>query len=123
MEFRKGDKVWNAGEGNGIVINVINVSDPGYYPILVKFERERIGSFTPEGRSLSDEDQRSLYHGHDCRVVGERIPVRKGKGWINYYYNSGFPWTSMVHSTKEDAEHKLFTGNMSGQTLEVEIDE
>lgn len=86
LDFRVGDKVWDIRHSNGYVIET---DEKIPYSILVEFGNNRnIGtkSYTSDGKTHRSDLFRSLYHGHDLKVVGEQTPKREV--WVNLWWDS-----------------------------------
>lgn len=86
LDFRVGDKVWDVRFGNGYVTEV---NHNLIYSVTVDFNNNgdiRTKRYTPDGKPYRDNPFKSLYHGHDLKVVGEQIPTREV--WANLWWNS-----------------------------------
>ena len=82
MEFKVGGKVWESGRGNGIVTSI---DDGGNrYPIEVDFDGNHDECYTLDGKRYDNHPYRSLFHGHNLKVVGEVVPV---ECWLIKYSN------------------------------------
>lgn len=81
LDFRVGDKVWDVAYGNGYVEKV---NHNLIYSVTVAFKSNTM-DYTSDGK-YHRGNFKSLYHGHDLKVVGEQIPVREV--WINLWWNS-----------------------------------
>lgn len=89
IDFREGDKVFSFAYGNGTVITTTKLYAD--YSVAVDFESiEGIRSYTAEGKEINDDTYRSLFHGHNLRVAGEKLPTRTKTVWVNLYYSKGF---------------------------------
>jgi hypothetical protein len=82
LSFRVGDKVWDVRFGNGYVKEVYHNT---FYSVTVAF-KDNIEVYTSDGKHCIGNPFKSLYHGHDLKVIGEQIPIREV--WVNLWWNS-----------------------------------
>lgn len=84
LSFRVGDKVWDVRYGNGYITEI---DSKRTYGVVVSFNNNnRIIRYTSDGKSYVDDLFRSLYHGHDLKIVGEQMPRREV--WVNLWWDS-----------------------------------
>jgi hypothetical protein len=110
IEFKVGAKVWGTGKGNGVVMEP-TMGKGDTYPVCVEFEDGASEDYTTEGLLYEGDPLRSLFLGHDLKVVGEQIPVER---WIMVFddesiYETPFHNLEDALITQKETEDNGFT--------------
>ena len=98
--FGIGNRVFDSRFGNGVIVSIGGTKN---YPIGVSFKKARTVWYTTKGFYSTEDENRSLFHGHDLEIiVKEKLPTPRCVQWIFLYVLKGIVETSATYNTETE---------------------